>query len=51
MRLPMPAPVASHSTTVTASTEAGTAMRAAAKKAGSMAGMRTRTSRVSGPAA
>ena len=38
----MPAPVASHSTTVTARTEAGTAIRAAAKNAGSIAGIRTR---------
>ena len=44
MRLPTPEPSASHSTTVTASTAAGTLIRAAAKNAGSIAGMRTRTS-------
>ena len=38
IRLPMPVPVANHSATVAASTVAGTAMRAAAKNAGSIAG-------------
>ena len=45
MRLPRPVPVASHSAVVAASTAAGTAMRAEAKKAGSMAGIWASSSR------